>query len=145
MKITSLIVCSKGKGEGYLQPAISELLQSSSHKCISITRHEDPLPALQMMDQSHFPLQTHTEVSQCPGPDLHRCGGRTRTILADLVVICQCLRAAQKCVSAGSHQPLALHVSQSAMEEKACSWQGLFSLFCLHTQRLGTHQTITAV
>lgn len=28
-----------------------------------------------MMDLSHFPLQTHTGVSQCPDPDLHRCGG----------------------------------------------------------------------
>lgn len=97
------------------------------------------------MDLSRFPLQTHTEVSQCPDPDLHRCGGRTRTIPADPVVICQYLRVAQKCVSAGSHQLSALHVSQSAMEEKACFWQGLFSLFCLHTQLLGTHQTIAAV
>lgn len=63
------------------------------------------------MDLSHFPLQTHTEVSQCPDPDLHRCGGRTRTIPADLVVICQYLRVAQKCVSEGSRQLSALHVS----------------------------------
>ncbi|EOA99478.1 hypothetical protein Anapl_07961 [Anas platyrhynchos] len=55
--------------------------------------------------------KTHTEVSQCPDPDLHRCGGRTRTIPADPVVICQYLRVAQKCVSEGSRQLSALHVS----------------------------------
>lgn len=62
-------MCSKAKGEGCLQSAISELWKSSSHKCISRIRNKDPLPALpalQTVGLSRFQLQFHMEVSQCP-------------------------------------------------------------------------------